>query len=155
MHFTPEQYERFWTHELEKYQYVGQGRLRAACPVHQGDSPDTLAVDLNTGYAYCFKCHNGNGSRGWTMIDFAMTRYGLSKECAWDHVRYIVGETAKPSTAVWRFPFPKPLTVTSDAWRLGTLARRIEEYVKYLDELPDAGGPGWEPYALYIYETIE
>src|SRR4249920_2872138 len=136
MQFTPEQYERFWTHELEKYTYAGQGKLRALCPVHGGDSPDTLAVDLNTGFAYCFKCHNGD--RGWSMIDFAMARYGFSKPLAWDHVRYVIGDTAKPSIAPWRFPFPKPLTLTSDDWRLGTLARRIDDYVKYLDELPDA-----------------
>ena len=149
--FTPAQYERFWTHELEKYQSAGAGHLRAPCPIHQGSSPDTLSVDLNTGYAFCFKCHT-NGSKGWSMIEFTMARYGMSKSCAWDHVRYIIGDIPKPSIAPWKFPFPKPLTITNDDWRLGTLARRITQYLEYLDQ---QGEPGWEAYALYIYETID
>ena len=152
MPFTPAQYERFWTHELEGYHPAGAGHLRAPCPVHQGSAPDTLTVDLTTGFAYCFKCHNG--TRGWSMIEFVMARYGMSRECAWDHVRFIIGDISKPSVAPWQFPFPKPTDVTTDDWRLGTLARRISQYIVYLDEQKPPPGPGWEAYALYIYETI-
>ena len=151
--FTPAQYERFWTHELEKYQPAGAGHLRAPCPIHGGDSPDTLSVDLNTGYGYCFKCHT-NGSQGWSMIEFTMARYGMNKQCAWDHVRYIIGDIPKPSIAPWKFPFPKPLSITNDDWRLGTLARRITQYTEYLDQQNNPG-PGWEAIAQYPYETIE
>src|SRR5579862_500202 len=150
MPFTPDQYERFWTTELEKYQPAGVGHLRASCPVHLGDSPDTLSVDLVTGYAYCFKCHNG--SRGLNMIEFTMARYGMTKECAWDHVRYVIGDIAKPSVAPWHFPFPKPLAITTNEWQLGLLARRIDQYLEYISQ---EGEPGWEAVAQYVNETIE
>jgi P4 family phage/plasmid primase-like protien len=150
MSFTRQQYETFWTHELENYHSAGAGHLRAPCPIHQGDSPDTLSVDLNTGFAYCFKCHNGN--KGWSMVEFAMARHGFNKQCAWDYVRGIVGDLSKPSIAPWRFPFPQPLTITDDDWRLGTLSRRIVQYVEWLDA---QGNPGWEAYALYPYEPID
>lgn len=150
MVFSSTQIERFWTHELEKFQHTGAGHLRAPCPVHQGDATDTLSVDLRTGYAYCFKCHNGN--QGWSMLEFTMARYGLTRQCALDHVRYIVGDISRPTIAPWRFPFPKPLAVTDSEWQLGHLARRIMQYIEYLDQ---QGEPGWEAYALYVYETIE
>ena len=64
MKYTADQYEHFWTSELGKVVRAGRDRLRAACPVHEGDSPYTLSINLVTGYAHCFKCH-GDGE-GWS-----------------------------------------------------------------------------------------
>jgi putative DNA primase/helicase len=151
MKFRSDQYETFWLHELDKVTRSGH-QLRAACPVHGGDSPNTLSVDLNTGFAHCFKCHNDG--QGWDMIGFAMARYGFNRQSAWDYVRGVVGDISKPSVAPWRFPFPKPLAITDDDWRLGCLARRIEQYGEYLDQQPEPG-PGWMAYAAYVYEPAE
>jgi len=149
MAYTSDQYERFWVNELGKVTRTGVGRLRAACPVHDGDNPNTLSINLTTGFAHCFKCH-GDG-QGWSMIEFAMVRHGLDRNCANDYVRAQIGELPKPSIAPWQFPFPKPVTITDDGWRLGLLARRIAQMLELFDQ---QGEPGWEATAQYAYEPI-
>jgi P4 family phage/plasmid primase-like protien len=149
MQYTSSQYEQFWLHELGKATRTGKNSLRAACPVHGGDSPNTLSIDLNTGFAHCFKCHQDG--QGWSMIEFAMARHGFNRQCANDYVRGIIGDLPKPSVAPWHYPFPKPRTITGDEWQLGTLARRIQQMTEFFDQ---QGEPGWEVVAQYAYETI-
>jgi putative DNA primase/helicase len=149
MAYTSDQYERFWLNELGKVTRTGTDRLRAACPIHDGDNPMTLSINLTTGFAHCFKCH-GDG-QGWSMIEFAMVRYGFDRHCANDYVRGQIGEITKPSIAPWRFPFPKPTVITSDEWRLGTLAQRIVGMIEFFDM---QGEPGWSATAQYAYETV-
>jgi P4 family phage/plasmid primase-like protien len=155
MAFTRDQYERFWLNELERPTRNGD-HLRARCVIHNGNSPTTLSVNLTTGFAHCFKCHGDR--QGWSMIEFAQARYGFDRPCAREYVRAAIGELSSPAIAPWRFPFPRPLAITGDDWKLGLLARSIDRYTEFLDNIvhPDgARHPGWQPYALYLYEPIE
>lgn len=149
MQYTSLQYEQFWTSELDKAVRSGD-RLRAPCPVHAGDGL-TLSVNLATGFAHCFKC-NADGE-GWSMIDFAMARYGYDKQSASEYVRNILGTTngSRQLSTAWPYPFGRPHAITSDTRVLSRLADRIESYRDYLDITATPGKPGWEPYALYIY----
>jgi hypothetical protein len=153
--YTSGQYERFWTSQLEKVTRAGSDRLRAACPVHGGDNPITLSINLKTGFAHCFKCH-GDGE-GWSMIDFVVARHGYTKEAAADYIRSIVGSSNGTGLGanLWDFPFPKPLAITTEAVELSHLAGRIVSYAEYLDRVITPGKPGWHAYALYLYETIK
>lgn len=53
---------REWTMaDLEAYHGQGRrpptgGRLRFACPIHEGDNPTSLSVDPETGWYKCFSC---------------------------------------------------------------------------------------------------
>jgi P4 family phage/plasmid primase-like protien len=153
--YTSDQYEHFWTSELGKVVRAGRDRLRAACPVHEGDSPYTLSINLVTGYAHCFKCH-GDGE-GWSMIDFTIARHGYDQETASEYVRNLVGGTNGNRSGIvhWDFPFPKPLAITNARVELSHLAERITSYAEYLDQTETPAEPGWHAYALYIYETIK
>lgn len=145
MAFSADQIERFWMQELEHPTRHGH-YLRACCPIHGGDNPNTLSVNLQTGFAHCFKCHGDK--EGWSMIEFAMLRHGLSRQCAWDHVRYVAGSTPKPSIRPWQFPFARPTAITSSDWQLGMLAQRITQQLENT-------GKGWQATALYLYPEIQ
>lgn len=154
--FSSSDYERFYRAELGVVHPAGPHRLRANCPVHGGDS-FSLSIDLATGFAKCFKCHADG--EAWDMIQFAMARHGLSKQCARDYVHAVTGVIKKPSIAPWPVGLARPLTITDNDWRLGVLARRITHKVEQLNNEPlaDTGlpDPNWEPYALYTYESVK
>jgi putative DNA primase/helicase len=156
--FTRAQYERFWAHEIERLHATGSDQMRGCCPNHNGDNPDTLLVHLDSGFAHCFKCHNDG--EAWSMLDFTMLRYGMDATTAREYIRGVVGELQKPSVAPWDFPFPKPTEITNDPWRHGTLAHLIEHYREKFDGEavdPETGAkrPGWQPYALYVYKSVQ
>lgn len=44
------------------------------CPFHADRNPGTFRVNLSTGGYHCFSC----GARGGSIVDFTMTRHGLS-----------------------------------------------------------------------------
>jgi putative DNA primase/helicase len=142
--FTREQYERFWTHEIPRLHHTGRDEMRGPCDVHGGDSPDTLLVHLDTGFAHCFKCHDDG--EAWTMIDYARARYGMSADAAHQYVYDITGVTPPGNgDRPWTYPFAKPGFLTRD-WEADHLIESIERFEK----LDDA-----QAYALYEYPEIK
>jgi len=143
-HYTESQYEMFWLGELPGARRTGPHEIRCACPVHGGDSPETLLVHLDTGFAHCFKCH-GDGE-AWSMQDFVRARYGMDAQGAREYVRAAIGEIETSAVAPWNYPFPKPVAITDRDWTLGLLAKRIQ----YFEEKHKA-----RAYAIYPYGEIK
>ena len=150
--FTRAHYEAFWTHEIPDLHPTGRDQMRGPCPVHGGDSKETLLIHLDTGHAHCFKCH-GNGE-AWNMQDFVMARYGMSAGNARDYVRDICGLPVE--TVSWPYSFPPPTTLTASLknpdWPITLLVERIHDYANWLKS---ETGRAWLAYALYVYEPIK
>ena len=104
--------ERF-RHLLEDLGSTKVNAHRANCPVHQGDSPDSLAFHEKGG-TVVWACHSGCGGEGGSAIDLVMgvKGIGFDESCNW------LGEWLGLSPATSK---PKPRAARSEApaWQEG------------------------------------